>query len=193
MRVSIAKAIPSLLEPAAAVRYGTSNARFNRESDSVTVGALRSHTTTRCLSGFNRESDSVTVGAPDTDGGMRDELTFQSRKRFRHCWSKTLPGHEGDRVFVSIAKAIPSLLERCPGPQCRSIVVVSIAKAIPSLLERSPAPLPRRIFLFQSRKRFRHCWSRFTSGLQLPTVEVSIAKAIPSLLELGAMAAYATS
>ena len=62
--VSIAKAIPSLLERLAANRTSAASRRFNRESDSVTVGA-----------------DGQFVVAGST-------AMFQSRKRFRHCWSE---------------------------------------------------------------------------------------------------------
>ena len=61
--------------------------------------------------GFNRESDSVTVGACYPEGDPPRFSTFQSRKRFRHCWSATLDSGLGDGMDVSIAKAIPSLLE----------------------------------------------------------------------------------
>ena len=61
--VSIAKAIPSLLEPAL------------------------SHLAYSALTGFNRESDSVTVGAKKRRPYPTGTLSFQSRKRFRHCWS----------------------------------------------------------------------------------------------------------
>ena len=64
-------------------------------------------------------------------GGM-----FQSRKRFRHCWSAHITNGTANWYPVSIAKAIPSLLERGPSPTRRRYKQVSIAKAIPSLLER---------------------------------------------------------
>src|SRR5690606_39750857 len=92
---------------------------FNRDSDSVTVGALGLvNVATDSDGGFNRESDSVTVGA----------------KGWVCMPSLAFP--------VSIAKAIPSLLERrCIGGQSPAIHGVSIAKAIPSLLERGSAGL----------------------------------------------------
>ena len=121
---------------------------------------------------------------------------FQSRKRFRHCWSarqrNMLLGYfsrfnrESDSVtvgaaadclpcnfhiMVSIAKAIPSLLEPCDSvARSRWIALVSIAKAIPSLLERKARKLSRWTTMFQSRKRFRHCWS----GVPVWLVEVQI-------------------
>ena len=85
---------------------------------------------------------------------------FQSRKRFRHCWSYASSvdtphllcfnresdsvtvgalreQHTASRHHVSIAKAIPSLLEPIAGSiQASERIVVSIAKAIPSLLEQ---------------------------------------------------------
>ena len=88
------------------------------------------------------------------------------------------------RLLVSIAKAIPSLLELQANSRRRAGIVVSIAKAIPSLLE---LPLvPSASFnqrTFQSRKRFRHCWSALTMAAIGHSCGVSIAKAIPSLLE----------
>ena len=69
------------------------------------------------------------------DGDSVDDM-FQSRKRFRHCWSADdeftdddLAGfnRESDSVTVG-AKNEPGLW--------RKFVQVSIAKAIPSLLER---------------------------------------------------------
>ena len=158
--VSIAKAIPSLLELTAQQR--------------VKLHAV----------GFNRESDSVTVGAMGRSECRVPQTKFQSRKRFRHCWSRasrSMVRHtslcfnrESDSVTVgasrprppaashrvSIAKAIPSLLERSVSRSSDVQFDVSIAKAIPSLLERHDA---------------RRC----TTGCR-----VSIAKAIPSLLEL---------
>ena len=85
--VSIAKAIPSLLEPDAPRARCAELLRFNRESDSVTVGAFRQWLNTRY------------------------QVQFQSRKRFRHCWSQLTPGRAAEIPPVSIAKAIPSLLE----------------------------------------------------------------------------------
>src|SRR5690606_7887252 len=61
---------------------------FNRESDSVTVEAVMLCCRTVQNLRFNRESDSVTVGATD------------------------LVGSGSVYIIVSIAKAIPSLLER---------------------------------------------------------------------------------
>ena len=107
---------------------------FNRESDSVTVGAPLSPLVVDNCRCFNRESDSVTVGA----------------------WLAILP-NAAERV--SIAKAIPSLLERDIGDASQHGGCVSIAKAIPSLLE----PL--------------------VDAPGAPAAGVSIAKAIPSLLE----------
>ena len=86
---------------------------------------------------------------------------FQSRKRFRHCWSRIRSQVTYTKAAVSIAKAIPSLLEPA---------------AITSLRAVSE--------MFQSRKRFRHCWSVILSQQDLADFLVSIAKAIPSLLEL---------
>ena len=158
--VSIAKAIPSLLEQNQVASNLHQSCRFNRESDSVTVGAGRDHIVARGqrnvsiakaipsllernslpagssrFSGFNRESDSVTVGAPGSYGTTNS-------------------------FGVSIAKANPSLLERglCRGHHIH----------------------PGR---FQSRKRFRHCWSPRDRSYSLSLSRVSIAKAIPSLLE----------
>ena len=112
--VSIAKAIPSLLEQRPCV-VGENRDRFqsrkrfrhcwsptgistplqiaggfNRESDSVTVGARPGDRNRVYFEGFNRESDSVTVGATPTRYSLHLELMFQSRKRFRHCWSAWL-------------------------------------------------------------------------------------------------------
>src|SRR5690606_29329360 len=61
---------------------------------------------------------------------------FQSRKRFRHCWSISHFIEQGHDILVSIAKAIPSLLEHAQRVrEIRYLLEVSIAKAIPSLLE----------------------------------------------------------
>ena len=135
MPVSIAKAIPSLLERGYA------------------ANVLQKATS------FNRESDSVTVGAPGSISRNRIASSFQSRKRFRHCWS----GNSEVRA--------------------RNLFSVSIAKAIPSLLERHVILLKLFYEKFQSRKRFRHCWSRLRGYISLRGYFVSIAKAIPSLLE----------
>src|SRR5690606_33034232 len=67
----------------------------------------------RARSGFNRESDSVTVGATWATSSPVPSLLFQSRKRFRPCWSRnTCHLYLLQVSHVSIAKAIPSLLER---------------------------------------------------------------------------------
>ena len=206
------------------------------------------------LWGFNRESDSVTVGAKSYFGcaviiGVsiakaipsllelegrafvsRTEV-FQSRKRFRHCWSALGAALGGRWEDVSIAKAIPSLLEpsstatachprSCFNRESDSVTVgavisvyhywkalgfnresdsvtvgaagagalqviefVSIAKAIPSLLEHALACRLSVDLAFQSRKRFRHCWSARSCPFYPLSIPVSIAKAIPSLLE----------
>src|SRR5690606_3391210 len=64
------------------------------------------------------------------------------------------------RELVSIAKAIPSLLERAARASIAPSPFVSIAKAIPSLLEPELRTNKRgKTKEFQSRKRFRHCWS----------------------------------
>ena len=62
-RVSIAKAIPSLLELCTLSAKLERLFGFNRESDSVTVGAMSDDSKDKQRAGFNRESDSVTVGA----------------------------------------------------------------------------------------------------------------------------------
>ena len=134
-KVSIAKAIPSLLEP------------------------RRFRLPVSCLWCFNRESDSVTVGAPSTKPKRRRTVLFQSRKRFRHCWSACVAMIAGFYGHVSIAKAIPSLLEH--GTKCDTTFRC----------------------VFQSRKRFRHCWSHEGGEYRALAANVSIAKAIPSLLE----------
>ena len=69
-------------------------------------------------------------------GGMDYTATFQSRKRFRHCWSQYHDSGNQFWIRVSIAKAIPSLLEPNEWYQ-----------------------FPVSLLQFQSRKRFRHCWS----------------------------------
>ena len=116
---------------------------------------------------------------------------FQSRKRFRHCWSHAAALGNCTQP-VSIAKAIPSLLEHEIGvPQVKP-AIVSIAKAIPSLLEPGTACESRRRKRgFQSRKRFRHCWSAHSNVLSNANSNVSIAKAIPSLLEPALSQRYA--
>src|SRR5690606_19045929 len=63
------------------------------------------------ISCFNRESDSVTVGAFLQSAHRSVYFRFQSRKRFRHCWSHREDWLVVIRSEVSIAKAIPSLLE----------------------------------------------------------------------------------
>ena len=124
-------------------------------------------------------------------------IMFQSRKRFRHCWSsptppsptstppvsiaKAIPSLLEPRETatiptqikrVSIAKAIPSLLERVGEQRLHLQLVVSIAKAIPSLLERSvSANCASGRVMFQSRKRFRHCWSQMIADGQLEVVK----------------------
>ena len=65
VEVSIAKAIPSLLEPVHTGYDQMYRVGFNRESDSVTVGAKSPSHRSSLLFRFNRESDSVTVGAVD--------------------------------------------------------------------------------------------------------------------------------
>ena len=111
--VSIAKAIPSLLERCLRAQSNRVTYRFNRESDSVTVGARAPEPSAAQQSSFNRESDSVTVGAPSR----------------RHA-SKRIGGfnRESDSVTVGAVEVrrLANLLDE-----------VSIAKAIPSLLERS--------------------------------------------------------
>ena len=159
---------------------------------------------------FNRESDSVTVGA-DEQTEIKPQVEAVSIAKaipslLERC-RVPIPMFSDD---VSIAKAIPSLLEPRHWPRVHlCIVQVSIAKAIPSLLELRCAGQTWRICLFQSRKRFRHCWSqvaqeevfsinRFQSRKRFRHCwsslkyhheskhsQVSIAKAIPSLLEPG--------
>ena len=134
--VSIAKAIPSLLEPSTA---------------GVSVIA--------CV-GFNRESDSVTVGAISLWPDSRASLRFQSRKRFRHCWSHFILSfslaanccfnRESDSVTVGAQHCYDMYAESIGfnresdsvtvGAQVEAWLAkcgyqVSIAKAIPSLLE----------------------------------------------------------
>src|SRR5690606_39931616 len=70
--------------------------------------SLGSDSTAAC---FNRESDSVTVGATQDAWETPQQVPFQSRKRFRHCWSHSKKYQEEIPFSVSIAKAIPSLLE----------------------------------------------------------------------------------
>ena len=159
MAVSIAKAIPSLLEPAGAVDMEANHGCFNRESDSVTVGAHQ------------------------LAARLRNVRVFQSRKRFRHCWSGNPMGNKRTPVELQSRKRFRHCWSRAC-PPCR--------------------PQTRQ---FQSRKRFRHCWSlawnettllqrecfnresdSVTVGAGTPrpdalTAKVSIAKAIPSLLE----------
>src|SRR5690606_7419847 len=105
---------------------------------------------------------------------------FQSRKRFRHCWSAGEYNRLAQELRVSIAKAIPSLVERgAHGQLRRRKASVSIAKAIPSLLEPDNVEWAETImYRFQSRKRFRHCWSKRSAKKSEPTLLVSIAKAI---------------
>ena len=110
--------------------------------------------------GFNRESDSVTVGAAGGMWGKAATFLFQSRKRFRHCWSDALWSAACNETLVSIAKAIPSLLEPPTPVTVEEETKVSIAKAIPSLLEHGhDGRYVAKRMEFQSRKRFRHCWS----------------------------------
>ena len=186
LRVSIAKAIPSLLEHHARPVWRAERRRFNRESDSVTVGA------------------------PLKDVTAHDVCRFQSRKRFRHCWSQwSLPTAQS-RMLVSIAKAIPSLLEHKLSPDpyrylimfqsrkrfrhCWSYIIAcdienwnefQSRKRFRHCWSSNPVQCHRsHSNSFQSRKRFRHCWSMekpaSSAVFYLP---VSIAKAIPSLLE----------
>ena len=109
---------------------------------------------------------------------------FQSRKRFLLCWSVTAIAELCKQLSISIAKAIPSLLEPFGLGVDVGRTRVSIAKAIPSLLERyrrgnlssgllcfnresdsfsvgAPAQKASGLCLswFQSRKRFLLCWS----------------------------------
>ena len=83
---------------------------FNRESDSFSVGAHTGQSNKQRYHCFNRESDSFSVGA------------------FNPACSAT-------DSSVSIAKAIPSLLEPHWYEHPSFCAQVSIAKAIPSLLE----------------------------------------------------------
>ena len=113
-------------------------------------------------------------------------FTFQSRKRFRHCWSRYNPIVPVWFDDVSIAKAIPSLLEHVLSYyNGLRTYGVSIAKAIPSLLELGlerreahigPVSIAKAIPSLLERRQLRHCHLRW---------RVSIAKAIPSLLEHG--------
>ena len=110
--VSIAKAIPSLLEHWREIAENLLETGFNRESDSVTVGASVGMGCKAGLSSFNRESDSVTVGAkhpvpaaPQTGRFNRESDSVTVGAKAILAW-----GHWHN--VVSIAKAIPSLLER---------------------------------------------------------------------------------
>ena len=111
MAVSIAKAIPSLLERTNLPPAFATCACFNRESDSVTVGAATLWATSGRPLSFNRESDSVTVGAEPVRLAARKLGSFN-----RESDSVTVGAWLGmkQRCYnenVSIAKAIPSLLE----------------------------------------------------------------------------------
>ena len=158
--VSIAKAIPSLLEP-----FQHPQKQLKRRS-------------------FNRESDSVTVGAIVSSVSIKPRSLFQSRKRFRHCWSTTTNGCTALAARVSIAKAIPSLLEPGHWDLQQMVDRVSIAKAIPSLLE-----LKLVGGSMSNDCSFNRESDSVTVGAELPYMRrkrshlVSIAKAIPSLLE----------
>ena len=137
IHVSIAKAIPSLLELPDSWCTACALSGFNRESDSVTVGAVDSAVVQGRVERFNRESDSVTVGAMCQLSEALIEGMFQSRKRFRHCWSLhplrvRSPFVSFNRESDSVTVGAPSLFT----PERER--AVSIAKAIPSLLERTP-------------------------------------------------------
>ena len=111
--VSIAKAIPSLLEPSTAMCSSCAFHGFNRESDSVTVGAPAARMNTSAISSLFQSRKRFRHCWSHIDMLLPCwSLMFQSRKRFRHCWSRHWPGDSVSGVTVSIAKAIPSLLER---------------------------------------------------------------------------------
>ena len=111
---------------------------FNRESDSVTVGAPGYQDWRLVGTGFNRESDSVTVGARLILAlwGRGDSFNRESDSVTVGAHADKQPGYA---VNVSIAKAIPSLLEPTFSGRTITTLGVSIAKAIPSLLEHGSA------------------------------------------------------
>ena len=88
-------------------------------------------------------------------------IVFQSRKRFRHCWSAyRAVGHNSTHP-VSIAKAIPSLLEHGRPAARRGRLARFNRESDSVTVGASPfSSSTLSIIWFQSRKRFRHCWSR---------------------------------
>ena len=84
---------------------------------------------------FNRESDSVTVGANLTDEEDAPVVPVSIAKAIPSLLEPVSPCWFGPDWLVSIAKAIPSLLEHRQASGWVQEFFVSIAKAIPSLLE----------------------------------------------------------